>query len=180
MKTVYLAFGSNLGDKVANIASAMCALEEKGVELLDISSLYETEPYGVTDQPAFLNCVGKYRYSGTPERLLDIVMQVEKKLHRKREIRWGPRTIDIDILLFGNEEYKSERLILPHYDMQNRSFVLVPLLEISPNISEPGTGIPYRKYLELLSQKKLRQVKTPESLLEDFKNACACFERRIL
>jgi len=172
MKTVYLAFGSNLGDRTENIMFAVCSLKEKEIELLDISNLYESEPYGVVDQPAFLNCVGKFRYYGTPESLLDITMEVEKKLYRKRERRWGPRTIDIDILLFGTTGYKSDRLTIPHYDMKNRSFVLIPLLEIAPNILEPGTGIPYREYLKDMSGNDLKLAKSSEAFLKELKITC--------
>lgn len=152
MSDVYLAFGSNIGDRLSYIVKSICLLAEREIELLSLSSIYETEPYGYTEQEPFLNCVGLFDFSGTPEELLKRTMSVEKLLGRKREMRWGPRTIDIDILLFDKIVYEDENLKIPHYDMENRIFVIKPLLEIVPYLTNPETGQPYAELLEKLEK----------------------------
>lgn len=152
MTEIYLGLGSNIGDRTRTLVLGVALLMEKGVLLKKISSLYETPPYGYTDQPAFLNAVGLFEYSGSPEELLQLTSETETLLGRKREIRWGPRSIDIDILLFGERCMNKEKLTIPHYDMKNRSFVLVPLLEIDASLVDPVTGIKYADYLENLAE----------------------------
>jgi 2-amino-4-hydroxy-6-hydroxymethyldihydropteridine diphosphokinase len=135
----WLGLGSNLGRRARMLAGALDALAEtEGLESVDASSVYETEPVGVTDQPAFLNMVARFRCSLSPEELLAAVQAVESKLRRIRTRRWGPRTIDVDILLLGDLAVETERLTVPHPELTNRQFVLVPLAELAPDLSLPG------------------------------------------
>lgn len=130
---VYLSVGSNMGNRKENIEAALRALEQdKKISRLTASKLIETEPYGYTDQAKFLNgAVGFYTlYS--PEELLEKIHEIEKEGKRERNIHWGPRTIDLDILLFGNRIIQSESLTIPHREMHLRQFVLQPLSEIAP------------------------------------------------
>ncbi|HOJ88263.1 MAG TPA: 2-amino-4-hydroxy-6-hydroxymethyldihydropteridine diphosphokinase [Pseudothermotoga sp.] len=127
---IYIAMGSNIGNRLKNIQRACDLLCEFGIDILRKSSIYETKPYGVTDQPDFLNCAIEIDTTLAPHSLLMTLLQIEKLMGRTREKRWGPRIIDLDILLFGNLLYESEDLSIPHYDMLNRQFVILPLLEI--------------------------------------------------
>ena len=136
---VYLALGSNLGDRRGNLAAALQRLREK-VELHTISSVYETEPVGYLDQPRFLNmvCCGKTELSA--QQLLQEVKSIETIIGRQPSFRNGPRPIDIDILLYDDVQIEQEALTIPHPRMQERAFVLVPLAEISPNVVDPVSG----------------------------------------
>jgi len=133
LKEAYVALGTNLGDRQAHLREAlrqMAALP--GVRLLRISSVYETEPVGYTEQPAFLNMAAALAADMPPERLLDHLLGIERGMGRVRTIRWGPRTIDLDLLLYGDAVICTEFLTLPHPRMAERAFVLVPLKEIWP------------------------------------------------
>jgi len=136
---VYLALGSNLGDRRGNLAAALQRLREK-VELHTISSVYETEPVGYLDQPRFLNmvCCGKTELSA--QQLLKEVKTIETLIGRQPSFRNGPRPIDIDILLYDDVQIEQETLTIPHPRMYERAFVLVPLAEISPNVIDPLSG----------------------------------------
>jgi 2-amino-4-hydroxy-6-hydroxymethyldihydropteridine diphosphokinase len=138
----YLGLGSNVGDRRANLQAAAAALPGHGVEVLGSSSVYETEPVGeVLDQPDFLNACLRVRTELEPERLLDACKAVERELGRVvGGVRHGPRPIDVDLLLLGGETYRSERLALPHVQVTSRRFVLVPLLELAPELEVPGVG----------------------------------------
>ncbi|WP_041083838.1 2-amino-4-hydroxy-6-hydroxymethyldihydropteridine diphosphokinase [Thermotoga profunda] len=127
---VYIGIGSNIGNRLKNIQKACDLLKISGIDIVRKSSIYETKPYGVTDQPEFLNCVVEVNTHLTPHNLLKLLLQIEQTMGRVREKRWGPRIIDLDILLFGNIVYESDNLLVPHYDMTNRQFVILPLLEI--------------------------------------------------
>lgn len=132
---VFLGLGSNIGDRRQTIASAVSLLEQQpGITICLVSSLYETIPVGYADQPDFLNAVIGIDTSYSPEELLDICMDVERSLGRIREKKWGPRTIDIDILLYDELQLESAKLILPHPFFHERLFVLVPLAEIAPHL----------------------------------------------
>jgi 2-amino-4-hydroxy-6-hydroxymethyldihydropteridine diphosphokinase len=137
---VYLGFGSNIGDREANIQRALDQLQIDDLRLLRVSSLYETEPMGFHDQPWFLNQVAEFVTELLPLQLLQRIQAVEKMLGRKREIANGPRTIDIDILLFGDVIMKTAELTIPHPRYRERRFVLEPLLEIGPTLKDPETG----------------------------------------
>jgi len=138
----YLGLGSNVGDRRANLQAAVDALPARGVDVLASSSVYETEPVGeVLDQPDFLNaCIG-IRTALEPEALLDTCKAVERELGRSSGgPRHGPRPIDVDLLLLGDQTYRSERLSLPHEQVTSRRFVLEPLLELAPDLVVPGAG----------------------------------------
>jgi 2-amino-4-hydroxy-6-hydroxymethyldihydropteridine diphosphokinase len=138
----YLGLGSNVGDRRANLQAAIDALPAHGVDVLGSSSVYETEPVGeVLDQPDFLNACVRVRTALDPEALLDACKAVERELGRAAGgVRHGPRPIDVDLLLLGEQTYRSERLSLPHAQVTSRRFVLVPLLELAPELVVPGAG----------------------------------------
>ena len=135
--TAYVALGSNLGDKEANLRRALELLEERGVEVVKTSSFICTEPYGVTDQPQFLNGVCEVRTSLVPLALLHTLLEIEQEMGRVRLRHWGERNIDLDLLLYEDVVLDTEELKLPHPDMQNRDFVLLPLAEIAPELVHP-------------------------------------------
>ena len=135
--TAYVALGSNLGDKEANLRRALELLEERGVEVVKTSSFICTEPYGVTDQPQFLNGVCEVRTSLEPLELLHTLLDIEQKMGRVRLRHWGERNIDLDLLLYEDVVMDTPQLKLPHPDMQNRDFVLLPLAEIAPELVHP-------------------------------------------
>lgn len=135
----YIALGSNLGDRDANLAQARSLLKEK-VRIVKESSIYETEPWGVTDQPAFLNQVIEGRTSLEPKRLLIFLKQIEEEMGRQKTYRYGPRLIDLDILMMDDLMVSFPELVIPHPRMVERAFVLVPLEEIASELIIPGTN----------------------------------------
>jgi 2-amino-4-hydroxy-6-hydroxymethyldihydropteridine diphosphokinase len=138
----YLGLGSNVGDRRAHLQAAADALPGHGVTVLASSSVYETEPVGeVPDQRAFFNACLRVRTALDPEALLDACKAVERALGRAPGgVRHGPRPIDVDVLLVGDETFRSARLALPHDQVTSRRFVLVPLLELEPALEVPGAG----------------------------------------
>lgn len=137
----YLGLGSNVGDRRAHLQAAVDELGRLGVSVLASSCVYETEPVGdVLDQPDFYNACLRVETPLGPEELLDAGKAVERELGRRGGIRHGPRTIDVDLLLLGRCEHASARLALPHADLLTRRFVLVPLLELDPELMVPGRG----------------------------------------
>jgi 2-amino-4-hydroxy-6-hydroxymethyldihydropteridine diphosphokinase len=136
----YLGLGSNIGDTRAHVAAAIAALPRHGVRVLACSSLYATAPVGlVLDQPDFLNACVRIETDLGPEELLDACKAVEREVGRAAGgPRHGPRVIDVDLLLLGDLEYSSERLTLPHAETSSRRFVLVPLLELDPELALPS------------------------------------------
>ena len=140
----YLGLGSNGGDRLANLRAARAALEACGIEVTASSSVFTTAPQGeVTDQPDFLNACLRVRTELEPEALLDACKAVERELGRAPGgVRHGPRPIDVDVLLLGDREHRSERLTLPHAEVTSRRFVLEPLLELDPDLELPdGTRL---------------------------------------
>ena len=137
MAIAYIALGSNLGDKEKNLRRALLLLTQQGVEVVRVSSFLSTEPYGVTDQPQFLNAVACVRTSLAPLALLDVLLATELAMGRVRLRHWGERNIDLDLLLYEDVVLDMPRLHLPHPDMQNRDFVLLPLAEIAPELKHP-------------------------------------------
>ena len=135
--TAYVALGSNLGDKEANLRKALELLQERGVEIVKTSTFISTEPYGVTDQPQFLNGVCEVRTSLEPLALLHTLLEIEQEMGRVRLRHWGERNIDLDLLLYEDVVMDTPELKLPHPDMQNRDFVLLPLAEIAPELVHP-------------------------------------------
>ena len=128
---VYLSLGSNIGNRQEYIESAIELVgKREGIKILKKSGLYETSPVGYVEQDLFLNAVIKIETDFSEREILKIINKIENELDRKREIRWGPRTIDIDILIFSDKKIKETDLIIPHKEMLNRLFVLVPLIEI--------------------------------------------------
>lgn len=151
MTTAYLSLGSNLGDRLGYLARAVAGLEAPHTRIRAVSSLYETAPQGKLDQPAFLNAVLAVETDLTPADLLRHMLAVEQGLGRVRTERWGPRTIDIDMLLFGDSIIRTADLEVPHPRMQERSFVLIPLLDVAPHL-------PYRGALAALPDQGVVQV----------------------
>ena len=144
MRTGYLGLGSNVGDRAAHLRAAIAALEDAGVEVEAVSSAYETEPVGeVLDQPDFLNAAIRIRTALEPEALLDLCKEVEAARGRALDAaRHSPRPLDVDLLLLGDIELSTERLTLPHREATARRFVLVPLLELDPELTLPdGTRL---------------------------------------
>ena len=136
---VFLALGSNLGDREANLAAAISALEGHG-ELMAKSRVYETEPVGYEDQPAFLNQVCKLAVKYSPTELLDATRRIERELGRKPTFPNGPRIIDIDVLLYGERIIHTTNLDVPHPKLPERRFVLVPICDIAPDLVHPELG----------------------------------------
>lgn len=140
-ETVYLGIGTNLGDRLSNIKQALRLLANiEGVKVVRHSSIYETEPVGYLEQPFFLNMVCQLQTWLTPRQLLLQTQKIEQILKRVRTVRWGPRTMDLDILLFGNRIIQQPDLVIPHPRMLERSFVMVPLAELASDLIVPGTG----------------------------------------
>lgn len=133
MNRVYLSIGTNIGERAANLQQAVRLLmEQEGVVVKQVSSIYETAAVGFTEQADFLNIAVYVETALTAEDMLNVCQQIENELGRVREFRWGPRIIDLDVLLYNDETIETERLIVPHPRMYERAFVLVPLQEIAP------------------------------------------------
>lgn len=138
---VYVGLGSNLGDREASIRAALGALAElPDTALIRASSLYDTEPMGEIDQPDFLNAVAELDTGLAPRQLMWNLLLIEKRLGRVRTSRWGPRIIDLDLLLAEDQVIDEPDLQLPHPELTRRSFVLVPLVELDPMLRHPLTG----------------------------------------
>jgi len=147
-RTVYLSLGSNVGDRAANLARAIEALSNAGVRVLRRSSFYATEPVDVRTQSWFLNCVIEAETELMPRQLLRAVQSIEMSLGRRRLVERGPRTMDIDLLLYGSSIVRAAELELPHPRMAARRFVLVPLAEIAPYLQHPTL---HKTIVELLA-----------------------------
>ncbi len=135
---IYIALGSNLGDKENNLKEALRRLTEKGITVCRVSGFISTEPYGVADQPDFLNAVAEIETDKSPAELLQVLLQTEREMGRKRIRRWGERNIDLDLLLYDDRIIDLPELKVPHPDMQNRNFVLCPLVQIAPDVMHPA------------------------------------------
>lgn len=137
MKRIYLSLGSNLGDRILNIQHALGFLAAGGIRIRRVSSYYKTEPMDFRPQAWFVNCAAEAESELMPRRLLRVCKAIEKKLGRRPCVAKGPRTVDIDILLYENAIIHSDDLTVPHARMAERRFVLVPLLEIAPDLRHP-------------------------------------------
>ena len=135
MTIAYLGLGSNLGDRERNLGEARRLLQEAGASVLRASAVHETEPFGVIDQPRFLNQVVEVDWGRGPRELLGAVKAVETAVGRKATYRWGPREIDVDILLFGSDTVDEPDLVIPHPGLYERDFLLRPLAELRPDLA---------------------------------------------
>lgn len=152
----YIGLGSNLGDREGQIRAALEAIADlPDTDLLRVSSLYDTEPAGEVDQPNFLNAAALVDTELEPRQLLWNLLLVEKRLGRVRTQPWGPRTIDLDLLLYGDEIIEEDDLRVPHPEIIRRSFVLVPLVELDPRLVHPGTGETMAAHLNRLGARPL-------------------------
>ncbi|MBQ9881868.1 MAG: 2-amino-4-hydroxy-6-hydroxymethyldihydropteridine diphosphokinase [Synergistes sp.] len=152
--TVLLSLGSNLGDRLGMLRRAVEMLKRNGAEITDLSRVYETMPWGVTEQPLFLNICAKAQTASAPGQLLEMVKNIESGLGRRRGKRWGPREIDIDIIFYDRLVYKDERPVIPHPHMHERGFVLAPLSEIAPGYVHPVFSKSVAELLAGLSQRE--------------------------
>ena len=138
MVKAYLGLGSNIGDRAHQLQQAIRIIDQyQYIDVTSISPIYETEPVGYTDQPQFLNLCIEIETTLNPQELLKRCLETEEALHRVRKIRLGPRTLDVDILLYGNEIIEEDNLIIPHPRMTERAFVLIPLNDIASKHIEP-------------------------------------------
>lgn len=150
---VYLGIGSNVGEEEDNCRRALASISRlPSTENLTASSLYKTEPVGEKNQPWFINCVARIETGLSPDELLTALLEIEKEMGRTRREKWGPRTIDLDILFFGTRAVSTPSLTIPHPEAHRRRFVLLPLLEIDPSFVHPGLNRPCADLLAELGQ----------------------------
>lgn len=156
MKNIaYLSLGSNIGNREDNLKNAVVELSNQPeITIEAISSIYETDPVGYTEQDLFLNIAVKISTVLSAMQLLEICLQIEKNLGRVRDVRWGPRKIDLDILLYNKENIEMERLQVPHPRMTERAFVLIPLLEIDRSLALPKLYTPLTDVLDEIPDKE--------------------------
>jgi 2-amino-4-hydroxy-6-hydroxymethyldihydropteridine diphosphokinase len=158
MKKIYLGLGSNVGDREANLRAAVEQLQAPDLRVLRVSPVYETEPVGYADQRWFWNAVAEAETELFPLQLLARAGQVERALGRRRSIPNGPRTIDIDVLLYGNTIMNSPSLEIPHPRMAERRFVLAPLADLAPELRHPVLRRTVRELLDVAPQSAVRRI----------------------
>ncbi|MEE7570409.1 2-amino-4-hydroxy-6-hydroxymethyldihydropteridine diphosphokinase [Citrobacter werkmanii] len=153
MTVVYIAIGSNLASPLEQVNAAIQAIGEiPDSRIMAVSSFYRTPPLGPQDQPDYLNAAVALDTALTPEELLNHTQRIELQQGRVRKAeRWGPRTLDLDIMLFGDDVINTERLTVPHYDMKNRGFMLWPLFEIAPDLHFPDDNQSLAECLSYMS-----------------------------
>lgn len=155
MHVAYIGFGSNIGDRLGHIRNAVRALSKtEGITLQEISSIYKTDPVGYEAQAHFLNGVAAIQTDLPPLSLLHTLKDIETAVGRQHRIRWGPREIDLDILIYGDMCLQTEKLVIPHPEMHLRRFVLVPLVEIAPNLMHPVFQATVQTLLDSLEDDK--------------------------
>ncbi len=140
MPIAYIGIGSNIGNREQNCRESIRLLSEKGITIVKQSSMYETEPWGMKDQPRFINMTIEIETDKTPSELLHFLKDIEKKLGRTETVKWGPRVIDLDILLYDDIIMRESGLEIPHHHMHEREFVLRPFAEIAPDKIHPVLG----------------------------------------
>lgn len=153
MHIAYIALGSNLDNPLEQLKQAVISLN-KFAKHVQISSFYGSKPLGPQDQPDYVNAVAKIETDLSPIELLDWLQSIENEQGRVRLRRWGERTLDLDILLYDDRVINSERLTVPHYDMHNREFVIVPLYELTPDLILPN-GVPLAKCYSQFSEHQM-------------------------
>lgn len=158
LANVYLLLGSNLGDRRSNLEVARFLLEELAGNVKNYSLIYETDPWGKTDQGVFLNQVLHLETALAPEVLLEKILKIEKQIGRVRTVKWAERLIDIDILFYNDLILEIPELVIPHPGIPDRKFALVPLCELIPDFIHPKLGIPLREVLENSVDKLLVRV----------------------
>ena len=153
--TAYIGFGSNIGDRLARVQNALHVLSEtEGITLQKVSSIYKTDPVGYEAQAEFLNGVVAIQTNLSPLSLLHILKDIEIAVGRQHRLRWGPREIDLDILIYGNLCLQTEKLVIPHPEIHLRGFVLAPLAEIAPHLVHPVFQETIQTLLERLEDDK--------------------------
>jgi 2-amino-4-hydroxy-6-hydroxymethyldihydropteridine diphosphokinase len=151
----WIGLGSNLGNREEYLKQGICSLNmAEGVRVVKVSSIYETAPYGPVDQAAFLNMVVEIETDLSPEMLLVVTQEIEKKNKRERLVHWGPRTLDLDILLYADKIIRMENLIIPHPEMGRRLFVLVPFKEMARELVVPGLNANIQELYERFNDHK--------------------------
>ncbi len=157
-KTVYLGLGSNIGEREQSLQAAMDRLHSRDLRFTRLSSVYETEPQGMRNQRWFLNLVAEAETDLFPRQLLARIVKIERELGRRRAIENGPRTIDIDILFFGNAVVHTDELTIPHPRFAERRFVLAPLVELAPDLRDPVSRRTMRELLASTAGQTVRPV----------------------
>ena len=155
--TAYLGLGSNLGRREANLTAALTELAAAGpVRIVKCSAIYETEPWGYTEQPAFLNCAAAVETTLPPARLLELAKEIETRLGRRPGLRYGPRPVDIDILLYGDRiiQWATPDLQIPHPRLPERAFALIPLAEIAGSTTHPALNLTIDQLAEVVGGKE--------------------------
>ena len=152
MSIVYIGLGSNIGNREENCRKAIKLLKENGIAVKKESSMHETEPWGVKDQPKFINMAIEIETNKNPEDLLGILKNIERQIGRTESVKWGQRIIDLDIVLYDDLNIETPHLEIPHPFMHEREFVLKPLCEIAPDKKHPVTGKTIKEMLKGLKQ----------------------------
>jgi 2-amino-4-hydroxy-6-hydroxymethyldihydropteridine diphosphokinase len=156
LKTVHIGLGSNLGDRAAQLAEACRRMEESGIAISRASSIYETAPRDITDQPWFLNQVVEAQTECLPRQLMARLLRIERAMGRRRVVPKGPRSIDLDILYYGDSVIAIPALQIPHPRIADRRFVLEPLAELASEFRDPRTGLSVRQMLSAVADQALR------------------------